>query len=207
MTELYISEDGPKTENGASETHFKEYLEDTETNEMVGHELENMDALKTKKNIGRHTLLYQDKKGNIRLTLGPHWYMFIVGWSLLIGLGSYTVYNYWDVISTFKKCALVFLIIAEASLYMTTALLNPGIKARRFPKFGRSVLYCQDCLTTKEDKVIHCPDCDVCIQGHDHHCIWTGKCIGRGNFVPFILFVVCTPCYLVNLFMIFGEHS
>ena len=174
---------------------------------MVGQALENMDALREKQYSGRHTILRLNSRGQISLTLGPHWYMFFAGCLALVGMGCFTIYNYWFLISTFKKCALIFLILCETSLYIVTALLNPGIKSRRVPTFGKAVIYCQKCLTTREDRVIHCPDCDVCIEGHDHHCIWTGKCIGKGNFVPFIFFVVCTPCYLINLFMIFGEHS
>lgn len=26
--------------------------------------------------------------------------------------------------------------------------------------------------------VDHCPTCDVCIEGHDHHNRWIGKCVG-----------------------------
>lgn len=207
MAELYYSE--PETNIGtrADENHFDDYLQDTEASEMVGHQLEQMDALRAKQYTGRHKVIYQDSKGKIVLTLGPHWFMFFIGCLGLIGMGCFTIYNYWNFISTFKKVALVMLLIVEACLYTVTALLNPGIKSRRVPDFGKSVVYCTKCLTTREDKVVHCQDCDVCIEGHDHHCIWTGKCIGKGNFAPFIFFIVCTPVYLINMFMIFGEHS
>ena len=38
----------------------------------------------------------------------------------------------------------------------------------------------------------HCDDCDVCIEEYDHHCPWTSKCIGRGNLIPFYVFVGST---------------
>jgi hypothetical protein len=37
----------------------------------------------------------------------------------------------------------------------------------------------------KDVDVVHCYDCDICIKGHDHHCPWTGKCIGEGNIQYF----------------------
>jgi hypothetical protein len=43
--------------------------------------------------------------------------------------------------------------------------------------------------------VEHCWDCDVCIEGLDHHCPWTSKCIGKGNLVTFYVFVT-TSCGL-----------
>ena len=34
----------------------------------------------------------------------------------------------------------------------------------------------------------HCMDCDICIENYDHHCPWTGHCIGKNNkFTFFIL--------------------
>jgi hypothetical protein len=30
----------------------------------------------------------------------------------------------------------------------------------------------------------------VCICDYDHHCPWTGKCVGRGNIRTFQFFVV-----------------
>jgi len=30
----------------------------------------------------------------------------------------------------------------------------------------------------------------------DHHCPWTGKCIGKGNYNEFYLFIVSTMIYI-----------
>ena len=43
--------------------------------------------------------------------------------------------------------------------------------------------------------------------GHDHHCPWTGKCIGKYNLIPFYIFVVSTLIFIVTNFvsvLIFG---
>jgi hypothetical protein len=43
-----------------------------------------------------------------------------------------------------------------------------------------------------DSKTNHCDDCNVCIEGYDHHCPWTSKCIGKGNIKSFYVFVTST---------------
>lgn len=95
----------------------------------------------------------------------------------------------------------------ELSLYITTALLNPGILTRHVAPFDKGRIICTKCLTVESDKVRHCSSCDVCVEGHDHHCVWTGKCIGKGNYVAFMLFIVCTPVFFVTMFICTMSNS
>ena len=50
--------------------------------------------------------------------------------------------------------------------------------------------WCAECLVPTGAGQIHCKVCNVCIQGHDHHCIFFGKCIGAGNIASFRV-VIC----------------
>lgn len=43
----------------------------------------------------------------------------------------------------------------------------------------------------------HCDDCDACVEELDHHCPWTGKCIAKGNMVPFQIFLFMTFTLIV----------
>ncbi len=43
---------------------------------------------------------------------------------------------------------------------------------------------------------VHCPDCNVCIQGFDHHCPWMGTCIGEKNYTLFLAFNFTWLIYL-----------
>ena len=46
----------------------------------------------------------------------------------------------------------------------------------------------------------HCPDCGFCVEGLDHHCPWSSKCIGEGNMTPFKCFLFMTVCLMVYMF-------
>ncbi len=205
MTDFFTESSDGRAEHFPETRDADKIIGDQELNDIVGRELENMDVLRQEPYLGAHKVVYRNDKGEVILTLGPHWYMTVVGVLGLLFMGLFTVKNFWELISDFKKVSVLGMIVLELSLYLTTALLNPGIKSRRVPVFGRSRMSCSKCLTNLEDRVQHCADCDVCIEGLDHHCIWTGKCIGRGNYVAFILFVVCTPCYLLTIFLIVGD--
>ena len=43
----------------------------------------------------------------------------------------------------------------------------------------------------------HCDLCDICIEKYDHHCVWTGHCIGKNNKITFYIFV---PSIFILLF-------
>lgn len=53
----------------------------------------------------------------------------------------------------------------------------------------------------KERKTEHCGDCDVCIEGFDHHCPWVSKCIGKENLCAFYTFLVFTFANMVIIFV------
>ena len=85
---------------------------------------------------------------------------------------------------------------------------NPGI-----PKYDENAIlgkprekytFCRRCgIWRNMDKnAYHCFDCDICIEGYDHHCPWTGKCIGRKTILYFYTFV--TSVFVVFLFFMSG---
>ena len=50
---------------------------------------------------------------------------------------------------------------------------------------GKKVLYCEKCNIELDEFTEHCYDCQVCISGMDHHCVFYSKCIGQGNVNAF----------------------
>ena len=57
--------------------------------------------------------------------------------------------------------------------------------------------FCRTCLNAKDLRVYHCPDCDLCILRHDHHCPWLSTCIGLNNHKYFIILVFVNLIYFI----------
>ena len=105
--------------------------------------------------------------------------------------------------------------IITASLYfiylisfLIVFLNNPGIPGRehykntfRFEKEEDKINYqkCSTCniIIPKTFKIIHCQKCGICIIKQDHHCPWTGKCIGKRNIKFFYIFSFSLFGYIV----------
>lgn len=67
---------------------------------------------------------------------------------------------------------------------------------------------CKKCniLIYKNMGVCHCLTCNICVMDHDHHCPWTGKCIGKYNLYPFYVFVCSLFAYFVMSFITLVCH-
>ncbi|KAM4617523.1 palmitoyltransferase ZDHHC13 isoform 2-T2 [Discoglossus pictus] len=50
-------------------------------------------------------------------------------------------------------------------------------------------MFCTSCLVKKPLRSMHCHACGSCVAKFDHHCIWTGQCIGAGNQHFFVMFL------------------
>lgn len=98
--------------------------------------------------------------------------------------------------------------------YLITALINPGIPNREYfsKNFSKNnnkqksgIVECKKCniLVPKSFNVSHCHDCCVCVMNQDHHCPWTGKCIGKYNICSFYCFLFSLLAYFFMTFITF----
>ena len=147
------------------------------------------------KKIGHTLCLLSDKMGNPLLMIGPHWPMYFC-FCGLISLGYFSFfYHFFHILNTFLKiCGIVSYGLYFIS-YTGTFLLNPGYPERNEESLiGNPRIkykYCRDCdMWIRRDRdIMHCYECGVCIEGYDHHCPWTGKCIGRKTIYFFYTFI------------------
>ena len=55
--------------------------------------------------------------------------------------------------------------------------------------YNKNSVFCEFCHCLKPIRASHCRTCNICVLRRDHHCPWTGHCIGRDNHLFFIIFV------------------
>jgi palmitoyltransferase ZDHHC4 len=56
---------------------------------------------------------------------------------------------------------------------------------------------CSTCKLPKPARSKHCPLCKSCIQKQDHHCIWINNCVGRNNYIYFLLLLLSISILLL----------
>ena len=108
------------------------------------------------------------------------------------------------VVFSFSACSdpgIVFQDFTECPVVKNTADLfsKPGDdlengrrkKGLRLPSSAIQFTQCVHCDLYRPPNASHCYECNVCITDLDHHCPWTGKCIGKKNLYRFYAFLFC----------------
>jgi len=176
--------------NSNHKNGISNYLKDCYENEIINEKF----LFKLK---GRSLFIFSDKYGNPFFIIGPHWPMYfcycgIV--SLFMGIIYFSkIWNKMPKIVRFLgETIYLFYFIS----YTLAFLLNPGYPrntiGRRTGKPRNEYYFCEICKfwIYKDSLASHCFDCNICIEGYDHHCPWTGHCIGKKNLLVFYMFLV-----------------
>lgn len=143
------------------------------------------------------------------INVGPDYLTAIMFISLIIALCLVVYYivvckAYWN----FPRIKFWWKIIFSLmlSMFALTCLINPGIayNDRKSNQEGEDKNYCDECEIYKENKMIHCYECNVCVKRMDHHCVLSSKCIGKYNIIPFYSFIVCAfALYGLSIVLVF----
>ena len=64
-------------------------------------------------------------------------------------------------------------------------------------------MFCTTCkiIARKDTATEHCSHCNYCMEGYDHHCPWSSKCIARKNKKVFMIMMVLTFVVFVYMFL------
>jgi palmitoyltransferase ZDHHC9/14/18 len=65
-----------------------------------------------------------------------------------------------------------------------------------------SMIDCGACGLKRPSNANHCYDCGVCVEDLDHHCPWTGKCIGKNNIRYFYIFLLSLSVHIIFVTMV-----
>jgi len=160
-------------------------------------------SLKKQRYFGRNFVFCWYGKEPL-FTIGPDWWLFLITWFGLESLGVTIYFIMMKAAVGPAKFVTLSLTIWEGFVYLLIALINPGLvtsyyKDTIYKRDQQNTNFCQKCLIFKEKTVRHCHQCDICVQGYDHHCPFTGKCIGKGNIRLFYLFICSTAIYIFGL--------
>ena len=195
-----------------------EYYNNTKSYEELSFERNNMlfgndIKIKHPKKIGNFlAFFYWDNDPLI--CIGVHKLSLVITYEIILNFACVIIsYTVLDKVFPYMKVLyyIFYLITLYSHLYLF--LLNPGVPSHSHfsPVFSKSsffrnlplaqkkrdFLHCDICNITvsKEESVEHCDLCQICVKNYDHHCYWTGKCIGGKNIKIFYFFWIFTLIY------------
>jgi hypothetical protein len=158
------------------------------------------------KKIGNTFCFFGDDMGNPKILIGPHWPLFVCFSSFMFIIYMVLFYFIWRLLNSFLKYSGIINFISFFGSYTYIFLSNPGMpKITENSFFGKprdKYKYCNECKLwiSNAKSTEHCFDCNICIEEHDHHCVWTGKCISQKNklfFYIFIISILLSFCFFI----------
>ena len=145
--------------------------------------------------------------------IGPHWPGLMFSFALLWGASYYYITQGFAIgplsggicVLMTTVCTVLLINVAFSDPGMITKLgqqrsSGGGGKYAGLPTDGRDLSdwrYCDLCAVYQPPDAAHCPDCQVCVEGYDHHCPWMGTCIGKRNMKAFLAFNLSWLFYLM----------
>jgi palmitoyltransferase ZDHHC9/14/18 len=67
--------------------------------------------------------------------------------------------------------------------------------------FPFRIRFCTTCNRYRAPRTFHCDVCHACVDAYDHHCSFTGTCIGGNNYASFLGFMFSLQLTIVFYFI------
>jgi len=166
---------------------------------------------KNPRRIG-NTYAFMYKNGEPQVLIGPHW-PFYVCLNSIITLFVFVFYYFmWDNLNKLVLFFGILIYIAQSTSYFLTVVVNPGLAKRKINmkvQDLKNARICSICNVVQNpgENTVHCYDCNICIEGYDHHCPWTSKCVGKNNLKYFYTFVSTTMVLFGYIIFASGTSS
>ena len=145
--------------------------------------------------VGRSLFIFLDKYNNPLFIIGPQWPMIIFVDSIIMSLMLFLYIKFWKYLCFATRLFGSINFWTAFLSYTYTSIINPGYPkntiGRNFGIPKNDYYFCDYCrfYLRKTSYGSHCDLCDICIENYDHHCMWTGHCIGKYNKITFVIFV------------------
>jgi hypothetical protein len=156
------------------------------------------------------------------IVIGPHCKFYLIIDSYAISL--FLIIGFFNtllLILVFPKINFYLALISEINyilqfvFHALTSIVDPGIPNRKYIcpleivengkinedkkeeyKHHKICLTC-NIIVENDKEISHCEECNICIENHDHHCVWSGKCIGYKNLFYFNVFLWTTLFFFI----------
>ena len=149
--------------------------------------------------FGNLKTFFFDKNNIPQIVIGPDYQQFLCMFLFSIFIQAFFIISLYKLFNTIIMCITIAICMTQLSCYLIVFLKNPGLACFTAQKYteisyesdrkNEDEFPCGTCRIIKFKGVLHCPDCNVCIEECDHHCPWMGGCVGKGNQLAFNWFL------------------
>ena len=151
------------------------------------------------------------KTGEFNYCISSTWQIYAFMTPMFILIFIYFIRNYYPILP--KILVQIFIIFFSISIIcgFYVFVSNPGIPSTKkeiIEKINEDDKdFCEKCnlWVNRDEFVLHCPQCNCCIEGIEQHSNFFGKCIGKGNYWSYNIYIFGSMLSIV--FMLFVKGS
>jgi hypothetical protein len=103
---------------------------------------------------------------------GPHWYGPPCVFMIILVASVHLIYSSIQQERPITAGTCVLFGLTCTYYLANSAYRDPGLVRARLEEVPRGYLWCDFCRNYQPPGGAHCPQCNVCVAGFDHHCVW-----------------------------------